>query len=70
MDDRKYVNIAVSEQKGSSMNVNKKRDYINRYLHWCRNGYSHEEAKKMAISDMISCGLIKSEEEIFNESTL
>jgi hypothetical protein len=46
--------------------MNKKADYQDRYLYWRGKGYSHQDAKQMAIKEMIGFGLIKSEREILS----
>lgn len=48
--------------------MNKKADYIERYFYWRGKGYSHMEAKRMAINEMIGFGLIKNEDELFEQA--
>jgi hypothetical protein len=48
--------------------MNKKADYMDRYFYWRGKGCGHMEAKRKAINEMIGFGLIKREEELFEEA--
>jgi len=47
--------------------MNKKADFQDRYFWYRGKGFTHGEAKKKAIKEMIGFGLIKSVDEIYQE---